>query len=463
VLRIWCVFVALGTALVMVGGGAAASSNGKIAFSAGAAPPGGGVITSQIYVVNADGSGRVKLTSGSTNQYPVFSPDGSQIAFTSDRAGDFDLYVMGVDGSSLTAVATALHGVAGPAWSPDGSTIAFTVAKGDTHDIWVVPAAGGAARLAQRNAIGPAWSPDGKKLAFSGDTNNLLYTSSGAAGARHRVIAHSGLAYEQAPSWSPDGKKLVFTGDTADKPQVWVVGVDGTGQTRLTTSARNASYPRFSPDGTRILYGDGGKLISMSTSGTGAKVLTTVGSEITGTSWAAAGGTGSGGGSSTGKNPHHCTIVGAKVGHWQTMGVVGGPDRRYWVIDGTDGNDVICGTAHNDYIVPGDGNDVVYAGGGDDAINTSDGNDKLYGEAGNDEISDSDGSNLLDGGAGNDVIRDCCNRTIDIINGGPGDDTIDAMEYARDVIDGGPGYDKAHWDKGLDVVTNVEVELDRMP
>jgi len=452
-----CVAAGLALALVAAGSSAAAKSNGKIAFSAGPVPAGGGSITSQIYVANADGSGRVKLTSASDNHDPVFSPDGKQIAFTSDRGGGYyNLYVMGVDGSSQTTVATALQGVVPTAWSPDGSTISLNVNKGDQTDIWVVSASGGGAKLAQGNAYSGTWSPDGKKFAFSGDSNNLLYVSSGAAGARHRVIAHSGLAYEEGPSWSPDGKKLVFTGDVADHPQVWIVGVDGSGLRKLTTNAKFAVYPVFSPDGKKIVYGDGGKLISMSTSGTGATVLSTISGEITGVSWAAKAGAGSGGGASTGKNPHHCTIIGAKVGHWKTIGVVGGVDRRVWWIDGTRRSDVICGTSNDDYIPAGAGDDVVYGGAGNDVIIGGEGNDKVYGEDGDDTISDSDGGNTLDGGAGNDILTDCCARTIDIINGGPGDDTIYSMDYARDVVDGGPGFDKGNYDAGLDVVTGIE-------
>jgi WD40 repeat protein len=75
---------------------------------------------SKIWVMNADGSGQHALTKGPTDEYsPVWSPDGTKILFTSDRGGNFDLYVMGADGSAApTRLTTAPEIEISPSWQP---------------------------------------------------------------------------------------------------------------------------------------------------------------------------------------------------------------------------------------------------------------------------------------------------------------------------------------------------------
>src|SRR2546421_124121 len=80
----------------------------------------------EVYVMNADGSGQTRLTSGPGNSlFPSFSPDGSKIAFTSDRDGDKEIYVMNADGSGQIRLTNSVGDDTYPTFSPDGK-IAFT-------------------------------------------------------------------------------------------------------------------------------------------------------------------------------------------------------------------------------------------------------------------------------------------------------------------------------------------------
>ena len=81
----------------------------------------------EIYVMNADGTGERRLTSSAgDDMLPVWSPDGSRIAFTSTRDGNGEVYVMNADGSDQTNLTNHPGADGGPRWSPDGTRIAFT-------------------------------------------------------------------------------------------------------------------------------------------------------------------------------------------------------------------------------------------------------------------------------------------------------------------------------------------------
>jgi Tol biopolymer transport system component len=201
----------------------------KIAFQ------GGG----QIWVVNADGTNAVQLTSGSgySNRAPAWSPDGTKIAF---HRLDLNpayypnytthIWVMDADGGNLTEITTGTAATYPfdyePTWSPDGTKIAFERRYRDpatqiiSSDIYVVPASGGAVTAL---------------------TNTLGSTE-----------------YEREPDWSVDDK-IVFACN-ADQSEnlsdLCVMNGDGTGQTVIidTPSADEAHDPSWSPDGTKLVY-----------------------------------------------------------------------------------------------------------------------------------------------------------------------------------------------------------------
>lgn len=149
----------------------------RIAFHSAQGPSEGGPGHSalEIFTMNADGSGVTRLTDNVfQDSLPAWSPDGSEIAFTSNRdGGDFEIYVMNADGSNPTRLTSSPGEDAHPMWSPDGSQIAFHSRRTGNLDIFVMNADGSGVRQVtdtETFEFFPVWSPDGSKIGFTGNT-----------------------------------------------------------------------------------------------------------------------------------------------------------------------------------------------------------------------------------------------------------------------------------------------------
>jgi len=103
---------------------------------------------------------------------PAWSPDGNQIAFASDRSGNWDVWVIPATGGVATQITFDPTDDGAPCWSPDGAQIAISSERSGNSDIWAVPATGGAAtQITIHPGIDrdPDWSPDGNQVAFASD------------------------------------------------------------------------------------------------------------------------------------------------------------------------------------------------------------------------------------------------------------------------------------------------------
>lgn len=137
----------------------------------------------EIAVIAADGSGERILTNNGVCDYVgPWSPDGHQIAFTSDRTEAPEVYVMSPDGSGQRRLTHG--GGTAPAWSPDGHTIAYTGANGG---IYLIDVSGTHQRRLTRSGEHPAWSPDGRKIAYISTHDETLHVIN-ADGRNPRVI-----------------------------------------------------------------------------------------------------------------------------------------------------------------------------------------------------------------------------------------------------------------------------------
>jgi Tol biopolymer transport system component len=269
---------------------ASPGANGAIAFSVGNDFP---AQMKNLVEVNPDGSGRAQVTGldGDVNDLaPVFSPDGNRVAFGRcplGCGGGIPVYIASADGTGARFLTSSIDGTA--TWSPDGSKLAV-LDETPTLGIYVINADGTDRHLLIDGSVGgtgpPTWSPDGQRIAvyddaFPGDPHQLglyLIDVAGAVsnhGRKHLLLADEdpnagaggcddieGYAYD----WSPDGTKLVYRclePDGAGGANGDIAIVDAsTGVAKrivstpgsIFTSAGVEWFPRFSPDGTKIVY-----------------------------------------------------------------------------------------------------------------------------------------------------------------------------------------------------------------
>ena len=158
-----------------------------------------------------------QLTFDGDNQWPIWTPDGQQLTFSSDRDGTMSLYRMPADGSGVAErLTTAEEGTihwAG-SWSPDGQTLMFSVQNSpENWDVWTLSSDSGEADILYASPdttyAGADLSPDGQWLAYSaGPTGNLdIYVEPfPPTGARHRLSQGGGYQ----PLWSPDQRELFY-------------------------------------------------------------------------------------------------------------------------------------------------------------------------------------------------------------------------------------------------------------
>jgi len=186
---------------------------------------------------------------------PALSPDGTLVAFSSDRSGNPDIWVLDARGGTPLRLTDDAANDRSPAWFPDGSAVAFVSDRAGAQAIWKVSRLGGASELLLQDAESPAVSPDGSRLAFrrrdaSGTHRILVAPLADLARARMLTTEADGLWDHDHPAWSPDGNTLCY----ADARDLWLVRPEGGSARRLTREGATDSHPAWSPDGHWIYF-----------------------------------------------------------------------------------------------------------------------------------------------------------------------------------------------------------------
>jgi TolB protein len=222
---------------------------------------------SDIFAGRPDGSGTRPLLDGPTNDSDaVWSPDGSRIAFvrsTPDGKGN-GIHVMDADGTGITNLTPVPGGITNdePAWSPDGQHIAFRSNR-EGMTIFVMRADGSDVRrlvnVEVETAQAPSWSPDGGRIVFSGRTDERHSCSESSLSVVHpdgsglrTLPSHPSAASN--PVFSPDGSKIAYGQGDGYKYDLFVMNADGSGVIRLTDYSGFDGRPVWSPDASAIAF-----------------------------------------------------------------------------------------------------------------------------------------------------------------------------------------------------------------
>lgn len=188
------------------------------------------------------------------NFHPRPSPDGSRIAFDSDRDGTRAVYVADADGSHIQRISGAGY-AAVPSWSPDGTRIAFVRAEPSTPSVWNVWIAapdGTKLRRVTEHRVGQSWGaswfPDGRRLAYSVETRLVVLNL--ATGKRETFDSPVPGKLVRTPAVAPDGGRIIFQ---VFREGVWLLDLDGGGMRRVLSDPSAEEFT-WSPAGDRVAF-----------------------------------------------------------------------------------------------------------------------------------------------------------------------------------------------------------------
>ena len=226
-----------------------------------------------IFIADVYGGHMTHLTKNKWLDFsPTVSPDGSKLAFVSDRDGNREIYILDLkwmdgytqwEGKNLTNITqTASHDWT-PQFSPSNDKILYTTyySDSDNYDIFIMNIDGSEKKNITNSPWyekNPQFSPDGSFILYQAwqkgrmeiffsnllDKNNINLTRNATS---HDIISEGNII-------SPDGQKVVFTSERDGNRNIYIMNTDGTGQTQLTKHTSHDYEPIFSPDGLSIVF-----------------------------------------------------------------------------------------------------------------------------------------------------------------------------------------------------------------
>jgi len=205
----------------------------------------------------------------------------TRVAFSRSSGTGSDLFAVDYDGEGLLQLTANRELNLCPSWSPDGSEIAFTSYRNHQQGLYILNTANGKVhQISAQDGLnyGADWHPGGEELlvSLSKGNNPEIYRINPQGKIIKRLTVSN--AIEISPSWSPGGRDLVFTSDRTGTPQLYIIDSDGAGRRRLTFEGRYNDSAVWSPGGDKIAYatreGNFTQIVVMRSTGEDRRVVT---------------------------------------------------------------------------------------------------------------------------------------------------------------------------------------------
>lgn len=201
----------------------------------------------------------IRLTNDPADERdPVWSPDGRQLAYASNRDGNWNIYTFDFETQQTRTLTVGLNYEGAPSWSPDGSWIVYETYQNGNMDIYALPVTDQNASVSVITSdpagdFRPAWSPDGRQIAFvswrSGN-GDIFIVSLDAIDQPFNLTSTFSLD-EDYPAWSPDGQYLAYSAVEGGIEKVFVKTVAEPNTPPQLIGRGRA--PAWSPDGTALI------------------------------------------------------------------------------------------------------------------------------------------------------------------------------------------------------------------
>ena len=193
---------------------------------------------------------------------PAWSPDGRQLAFTSKRDGNWDIYILDLPSGTVRRLTYGLTHDAAPSWSPDGQWLVYESLAGDNLDLFIIKSDGTNAPIRvtehPRHDFSPSWGPSGRHIAFtslrSGNRDIFIMSLDTASDALAVNLTLSPDKNEDDPIFHPDGESIAYGDDSTGFELVYALPLKNYRRDGEPLSLGKGRHPTWSPDGEELLY-----------------------------------------------------------------------------------------------------------------------------------------------------------------------------------------------------------------